>query len=68
MFQMGVIFRVNESTPLVFTSGGPKPNGDVRICVDLTKLNQKHLQGSAIHPFCGFYFRQVGRRQTFFKN
>ena len=66
MLQMGVISRVDEPipwcSPMVVT---PKPNGDVRICVDLTKLNQ-NIRREAHPPFCGFYFRQVGRGQNCF--
>ena len=40
MLEMGVIKRVDEPTdwfaPMVVV---PKPSGEVRICVDLTKLN-----------------------------
>ena len=40
MLEMGVIKRVDEPTdwcvPVVVV---PKPSGEVRICVDLTKLN-----------------------------
>ena len=41
MAELGVIEPIDESTdwcaPIVVV---PKSNGDVRICVDLTKLNQ----------------------------
>ena len=46
MLGMGVISRVDQPTewcaPMVVT---PKTNGEVRICVDLTRLNQSVLRG-----------------------
>ena len=43
MLQMGVISKVEQHTewcsPMVVT---PKPNGDVRVCVDLTRLRLLH--------------------------
>ena len=50
MLQMGVISRVDK--PTLWCSPGvvtPKPNSDVRICVDRTKLNQNICREA--HPF-----------------
>ena len=45
MLQMGVISKIDQPTewcaPMVVI---PKPNGDVRMCVDLTKLNENILR------------------------
>ena len=53
MLQSGVISKVNQPTPwcapMVVT---PKENGDVQICVDLTKLNKSILRGSISSPIC----------------
>ena len=64
ILQMGVISRVDEPTPwcspmVVVT---PKPNGDARICVDLTKLNQNIHREAHLSLLWIFYFILVHDR------
>ena len=44
MLQMGVISKIDQPTECAPMVVIPKPNGDVRICVDLTKLNENILR------------------------
>ena len=63
ILQMGVISRVDEPipwcSPMVVT---PKPNGDARIYVDLTKLNQKIRREAHLSLLWIFYFILVHDR------
>ena len=68
MLQMGVISRVDEPTPwcspMVVT---PKPNSDVRICVDLTKLNQNIRREAHPLPSVDFTLGKLAETKIFYK-
>ena len=68
MLQSGVISKVNQptpwSTPMVVT---PKENGDVRICVDLTKLNKSILREAYPLPSVDFTLGKLSRSKIFSK-
>ena len=68
MLQMGVISRVDEPTPwcspMVVT---PKPNGDVRICVDRTKLNQNIRREAHPLPSVDFTLGKLAEAKIFSK-
>ena len=68
MLQMGVISRADEPTPwcspMVVT---PKPNGDVRICVDLTKLNQNICREAHPFPSVDFTLGKLAEAKIFSK-
>ena len=65
---MNVISRVDEPTdwraPMVVT---PKAGGEVRICVDLTKLNQSILREAHPLPSFDFTLGKLGGSKVFFK-
>ena len=68
MLQLGVIERVNQ--PTEWCSGMvvvPKPNGNVRICVDLTKLNTSVLRERHILPSVEQALAQIGGARFFTK-
>ena len=68
MLQLGVIERVNQ--PTEWCSGVvivPKPNGNVRICVDLTKLNTSVLRERHILPSVEQGLAQIGGARFFTK-
>ena len=68
MLQMRVISRVDEPTPwcspVVVT---PKPNGDVLICVDLTKLNQNNCRETHPLPSLDFTSGKLSEAKIFSK-
>ena len=68
MLQMGVFFRVDEPTPwcspMVVT---PKPNSDVQICVDLTKLNQNIRREAHSFPSVDFTLGKLAEAKFFLK-
>ena len=57
---MGVISKIDQPTewcaPMVVI---PKPNGDVRICVDLTKLNENILRKAYPLPSVRVYYWKI---------
>ncbi len=68
MEREGVISRINESTD--WCSGMvvvPKPNGRVRICVDLTKLNHHVRRERHILPSVDHVLAQIGHAKYFSK-
>ena len=68
MLQLGVIERVNQ--PTEWCSGMvvvPKPNGNVRICIDLTKLNTSVLRERHILPSVEQVLAQIGGARFFTK-
>ena len=68
MLQMGVIEKVDE--PTEWCSGMvvvPKPNGSVRICVDLTKLNKSVQRERHILPSVEQTLAQIGGAKVFSK-
>ena len=68
MEQMGVITRVDE--PTEWCAGMvvvPKPNGKVRICVDLTKLNENVVRERLILPTVEQTLAQIGGAKHFSK-
>ena len=68
MEKMGAIFRVSEPTD--WCAGMvvvPKPDGRVRICVDLTKLNQSVRREQHILPFVEQTLAQSGGATIFSK-
>ena len=68
MLKTGVISPVDQPTawcaPMVVT---PKPNGDVRICVDLTKLNKSVLREAYPLPTVDFTLAKLSRAKVFSK-
>lgn len=68
MLEMGVISRVDQPTdwcaPMVVT---PKPKGDVRICVDLTRLNQSVLREAYPLPSVDFTLGKLSKSKVFSK-
>ena len=64
----GVTFKVNEPTewcaPMVVV---PKPNGAVRICVDLTKLNESVCRERHILPSVEQILAQLNGEKIFRK-
>ena len=66
MLEMGVIKRVDEPTdwcaPMVVV---PKPSGEVRICVDLTKLNANIKREVHPLPSVDCTLRKVGNSKIF---
>ena len=68
MEKMGVIRKVQEATE--WCSGivvVPKPNGQVRICVDLTRLNESVCRERHILPSVEETLAQLGDAQVFSK-
>ena len=68
MEKLGVITRVNEPTD--WCAGMvvvPKPNGKVRICVDLTKLNESVCRERHILPSVEQILAQLGGATVFSK-
>ena len=65
---LGVITPVNEPTdwcaPVVVV---PKPNGDVRLCVDLTKLNKAVKRPRHVMPSVDYVLGQIGQAKVFSK-
>ena len=61
MLEMGVIKRVDEPTdwcaPMVVV---PKPSGEVRICVDLTKLNANIKREVHLLPSVDYTLGKIG--------
>ena len=68
MLKIGVIRKVNESAdwcaPMVVV---PKQNGQVRICVDLTKLNANIKQEVHPLPSVEFTLGKLGSSKVFSK-
>ena len=68
MLKNGVISKVDQPTawcaPMVVT---PKPNGDVRICVDLTKLNKSILREAYPLPTVEFTLGKLSKSKIFSK-
>ena len=68
MLQMGVISKVERHTewcsPMVVT---PKPNGDVRICVDLTRLNENVFREAYPLPSVEFIIGKLSKSEVFSK-
>ena len=68
MEKLGVISKV--TTPTEWCAGMvvvPKPNGTVRICVDLTKLNQSVCRERHILPSVEQVLAQIGNAKVFSK-
>ena len=68
MEQKGVISKVTEASD--WCAGMvvvPKPNGKVRICIDLTKLNQYVLRERHILPSVDHVLAQIGDTKYFSK-
>ena len=68
MLKLGVIRRVDEPTP--WCAGMvvvPKPNGDVRICVDLTKLNESVCRERHLLPAVDEILAQLRGAKVFTK-
>ena len=68
MEKLGVISKV--TTPTEWCAGMvvvPKPNGTVRICVDLTKLNQSVCRECHILPSVEQVLAQIGNAKVFSK-
>ena len=68
MLQLGVIEQVNQ--PTEWCSGMvvvPKPNGSVRICVDLTNLNKNVQRERHILPSVEQTLAQIGGAKVFSK-
>ena len=68
MLKNGVISKVDQPTvwcaPMVVT---PKSNGDVRICVDLTKLNKSILREAYPLPTVDFTLGKLSGAKVFSK-
>ena len=68
MLEMGVIKRVDEPTdwcaPMVVV---PKPSGEVRICVDLTKLNANIKREVLPLPSVDYTLGRIGNPKIFSK-
>ena len=68
MLEMGVIKRVDEPTvwcaPMVVV---PKPSGEVRICVDLTKLNANIKREAHPLPSVDYTLGKIGNSKIFSK-
>ena len=68
MLKNGVISKVEQPTewcaPMVVT---PKPNGDVRICVDLTKLNKSILREAYPLPTVEYTLGKLSGSKVFSK-
>ena len=68
MLQLGVIEKMSQPTP--WCSGMvvvPKPNGNVWICVDLSKLNKKVQRERHILPSVEQTLAQIGGAKVFTK-
>ena len=68
MEELGVISKIDEPTD--WCSGMvvvPKANGDVRICVDLTKLNESVCRERHIMPSVELTLGQLGEAKVFSK-
>ena len=68
MEKLGVIQKVDE--PTEWCSGivvVPKPNGNVRVCVDLTKLNESVCRERHILPSVEETLAQLGNAKVFSK-
>ena len=68
MENMGVITRIDEATE--WCTGMvviPKPSGKVRICVDLTKLNESVCRERHILPSVEQTLAQIGEAKHFTK-
>ena len=68
MENMGVITKIKE--PISWCAGMvvvPKPNGKVRICVDLTKLNESVCRERLILPAVDQTLAQIGEAKYFSK-
>jgi hypothetical protein len=59
MLQMGVISKIDQPTswcaPMVVTK---KASGDIRVCVDLTKLNENVLNSPLVNYLNPRYFQK----------
>jgi hypothetical protein len=68
MLKIGVISKVDQPTvwcaPMVVT---PKQNGEVRICVDLTKLNKSVLREAYPLPSVDFTLGKLSKSKVFSK-
>ena len=68
MLEMGVIKRVDEPTdwctPMFVV---PKPSGEVRICVDLTKLNANIKREVHPLPSVDYTLCKIGNSKIFSK-
>ena len=68
MLQVVVISKIDRPTewcaPMVVI---PKPNGDVRICVDLTKLNENILREAYPLPSVEFTIGKLSKSKVFSK-
>ena len=68
MLEMGVIKRVDEPTdwcaPMVVV---PKPSGEIRICVDLTKLNANIKREVHPLPSVDYTLRKIWNSEIFSK-
>ena len=68
MLQSGVISKVNQPTPWCAPMVvKPKENGDVRICVGLTKLNKSILREAYPLPSVDFTLGKLSRSKIFSK-
>ena len=68
MLQMGVVSKIDQPTewcaPIVVI---PRPNNDVRICVDLTKLNDNILREAYSLPSVEFTIGKLSKSKVFSK-
>ena len=68
MLQSVVISKVNQPPPWCAPMAvTPKENGDVRICVDLTKLNKSMLREAYPLPSVDFTLGKLSRSKIFSK-
>ena len=68
MEQLGVITKIKEPTDwCAGMVAVPKPKGKVRICVDLTKLNESVRRERLILPSVEQTLAQIGGAKVFFK-
>ena len=68
MLQSVVISKVNQPPPWCAPMAGKaKENGDVRICVDLTKLNKSMLREAYPLPSVDFTLGKLSRSKIFSK-
>ena len=68
MLETGVIKRADEPTDWCASMVVvPKPSGEVRICVDLTKLNANIKREVHPLPSVDYTLSKIGNSKIFFK-